>query len=268
MKNFLLVIEYDGTKYHGWQRQKTDRTIQGDIESALSTMTGQNVTLIGSGRTDAGVHALAQTANFKCMTRLDAPVFLNGLNSMLGDDIAILECREMDATYHARFDATLKTYIYRFINLPVKSAVGGRYAWYIKKPLDISAMNKAASLIVGKKDFKSFEGAGSPKATTVREVFSAEFRECNDGLICFEISANGFLRFMVRNIVGTLIDVGLGKTSMEGFKEILDSADRTRAGITAPAKGLFLKDVSYQDLSSCFSSFESVGCKRRSIPFC
>ncbi len=244
-KNFKLTIEYDGTQYHGWQRQKGKITIQEEIEKALFKMTRQKIGLKGSGRTDAGVHALGQTANFQCETVLDESAFQNGLNSLLPEDIVIKDCQLVDESFHARYDAKSKIYQYRILNRRVPVAIDRQYAWLIRKPLDIEVMRRAIHHLVGTHDFKAFEGTGSPRSHTRRSVLTAKVWIQNKDLIIFEIEADGFLRFMVRNIVGTLVDVGLGKITPDQFKEILFSKDRSRAGATAPAQGLFLKEVRY-----------------------
>ncbi len=247
MKNYKLTIEYDGTAYHGWQIQARDITIQESIETALSTMTREKIRLSGSGRTDAGVHALGQTANFKTESKITANSFFSGLNSLLPDDIVITACEEVDDDFHARFSAKIKTYQYRILNRSVALAIGRQYAWHIRKKLDVSAMQKAAEHIISTHDFKSFEGTGSPRAHTIRTVMRAEFAEKEDGYLIFEITANGFLRYMVRNLVGSLVDVGLLKTTPEEFKQILEAKNRDLAGATAPPQGLFLVNVSYEE---------------------
>jgi len=244
-KNFKITIEYDGTSYHGWQRQKTDRTIQEEIEKAVLTITGQQVSLTGSGRTDAGVHAYAQVANFKCETNLGPQDLFRGLNSLTADDIVIKGCEEVDASFHARYDVKSKIYVYKVKNRPDPAAIGRQYAWHIRNALNLDAMRAASDHLIGIHDFKAFEGAGSPRAHTTRSVFKARLVEAPDGYLAFEIEADGFLRFMVRNIVGTLVDVGLGKISPADFKGILESKDRDQAGATAPAHGLFLKNINY-----------------------
>ncbi len=244
-KNFKIVIEYDGASYAGWQRQKTDRTLQGEIENALRTMTRTKINLIGSGRTDAGVHALGQVANFHCQTRLEPVDFFKGLNSLLDDDIVIRGCERVPDTFHARYDAKGKTYRYHIHNHKLPVAVGRQYVWYIRHPLDIQAMQQAAAGIVGEYDFRAFEGAGSPRAHTVRTVWRAEIQKVADSAVEFEIEANGFLRFMVRNIVGALVAVGCRKISPEAFAGILAGKDRTKAPPTAPPQGLFLVAVHY-----------------------
>ena len=247
MKNYKLTIEYDGTAYHGWQIQARDITIQESIETALSTMTREKIRLSGSGRTDAGVHALGQVANFKTESKITANSFFSGLNSLLPDDIVITACEEVDDDFHARFSAKIKTYQYRIFNRSVALAIGRQYAWHIRKKLDVSAMQKAAEHIIGTHDFKSFEGTGSPRAHTIRTVMHAAFAETENGYLVFEMTANGFLRYMVRNLVGSLVDVGLLKTTPEEFKQILEAKNRDLAGATAPPQGLFLVNVSYEE---------------------
>ncbi|PIP37460.1 MAG: tRNA pseudouridine(38-40) synthase TruA [Desulfobacterales bacterium CG07_land_8_20_14_0_80_52_14] len=245
MLNFKLFIEYDGTAYHGWQRQKACPTIQGEIEKVVRKMAGKAVTVIGSGRTDAGVHALGQVAHFHCETRLSPKSFLSGLNSLLPKDIVIHRIVKTKRDFHARYNARTKTYQYRILNRPIPKAVGRFYAWHVRKPLDLSAMRSAAGYLTGTHDFKSFEGAGSPRSHTLRTVTKAALSKSAGGIILFEIQADGFLKAMVRNIVGTLVYVGLGKISPEEMEEILRSKDRRKAGPTAPSCGLFLKKVIY-----------------------
>lgn len=244
-RNFKLTIEYDGTSYFGWQRQKDPNTIQGTIEHAIRRLTGHNVTLTGSGRTDAGVHALGQVANFHADTRLAAGDIGRALNSLLPGDIVILSCDEMPDNFHARFDAVSKIYRYRLLNRPAPPAIGRQYAWHIKKPLDACSMRDALDHLRGMHDFKAFEGAGSPRAHSVRHVMKAELIERNGHGFDFEIEANGFLRHMVRNIVGTLVDIGLSRNPPDDLGKILETADRSKAGITAPPHGLFLVHVNY-----------------------
>jgi tRNA pseudouridine38-40 synthase len=245
LKNFKIIIEYDGTRYHGWQRQKEDTTVQGEIEKALSIMTAKQIVLNGSGRTDAGVHALGQAANFLCDTDLEPGVFQRGLNSLLPEDIVIRECRQVDDTFHARYNVKSKIYHYRIFNHPLPAAINRQYVWSIRKQLDTEAMRFAVSHIIGHHDFKAFEGAGSPRAHTTRHVMAADLIDAGNRRFTFRIEADGFLRFMVRNIVGTMVDVGLGKTLPAEFKQILKSKDRTKAGATAPARGLCLMEVRY-----------------------
>jgi tRNA pseudouridine38-40 synthase len=244
-KTFKLIIEYDGSGFHGWQRQKSDRTVQETIEQALVRMTGEAVTVIGSGRTDAGVHARGQVASFQTATRLDAPIFFNGLNSLLPDDVRIRACYQMPDGFHARYDVSSKHYRYHILNRPIAPAIGRQFVWHIRKPLNIPAMTQAAGTLIGTHDFRAFEGTGSPRAHTVRTVNDSTIHMLEGGKLTYDIQADGFLRFMVRNIVGTLVEVGMGKRTAEEMKAILASRDRSRAGATAPPQGLFLMDVSY-----------------------
>ncbi len=244
-RTFKLIVEYDGSRFHGWQRQKYDRTVQETIEKALAIMTKETVTLIGSGRTDAGVHALGQVAGFKTRSHLDAQTFFNGLNSLLPDDVVIRACEPAPGAFHARFDVTSKHYRYHILNLSRPRAIGRQFFWQIRKPLNVPAMNDAAAILLGTHDFKAFEGTGSPRAHTIRAVTESVVKRDDDGKLTYDIRANGFLRFMVRNIMGTLVEVGLGKRSASDVETILRSRNRGMAGATAPARGLFLMEVIY-----------------------
>jgi tRNA pseudouridine38-40 synthase len=245
MTNFKITIEYDGSAYHGWQRQSSERTIQGEIENALKTMTGNSVAVTGSGRTDAGVHALNQTANFRCAASLTPEVFLKGLNSLLSEDIVITSCKIVPENFHARYDVKSKVYHYRILNRTLPAAISRQYAWHIRKKLNLSAMQEALCCIIGSHDFKAFEGSGSPRVSTVRCIINADLVKAENDYLVLKIEGDGFLKFMVRNIVGTLVDVGFDKITPHDFKQILISKDRNLAGITAPAHGLFLMDVKY-----------------------
>ncbi|MGD9309061.1 MAG: tRNA pseudouridine(38-40) synthase TruA [Desulfosarcina sp.] len=244
-RTFKLIIEYDGSNFHGWQRQKSDRTVQETIEKALAIMTREKVSLTGSGRTDAGVHALGQAASFKTRSGLTAMAFLNGLNSLLPDDVVVRACEPMPEGFHARFGVQSKHYRYHILNTHLAPAIARQYVWHIRKPLDVAAMRQAAQLVVGTHDFKAFEGAGSPRDHTVRTVTGSTVTAGTGGKLTYDIQASGFLRFMVRNIVGTLVDVGLGKIAAADVDSILQSKDRAHAGATAPPQGLFLVDVAY-----------------------
>jgi tRNA pseudouridine38-40 synthase len=246
LRNFKLTIEYDGSGYQGWQRQPNGPSIQSTIEEALKRMTCQAITLIGSGRTDAGVHALGQVANFTCDTRIEPHVFHKGLNSILPDDIVIRECDEVPAEFHSRFDAKSKLYHYHILNQSIPTAIGRHYAWWIRRPLDLAEMQAAARHLLGKHDFKAFEGAGSPRSHTIRHIMQVDLADRPDGTIRFAVEADGFLRYMVRNIVGTLVSVGRGDIDVAQFKTILLSKDRNQAAATAPPHGLFLIKVNYR----------------------
>lgn len=246
VKNFKLTIEYDGSPFHGWQRQKNDRTVQEEIENALELMTRQSITLHGASRTDAGVHALGQVANFFCATRLDCETLLKGLNALTSNAVVIRNCENVPKYFNAQFDAQSKVYRYRILNAPLPCAIGRQYAWYYYKPLDLAAMRRAAAHIIGLHDFRAFEGVGSPRAHSVRHVLNAVIYKADDYIV-FEIEGEGFLRHMVRNIVGTLVDVGLGRLHADDVRTIRLSRDRRQAGLNAPAHGLFLVKVKYDD---------------------
>lgn len=245
IRNFKLTIEYDGTRFHGWQRQKGLPTIQEAVRDAILAVTQQTVPVFGSGRTDAGVHALGQVASFACDTRLAPATLQKALNSLLDDDIVVTDCQEVPLDFHAQYSTKSKTYQYRILNREIPAALCRRYAWHIKKPLEMKAMQAALPAIIGRHDFSSFEGVGSPRTSPERHVTEASFTAQPGGYIVFEITADGFLKHMVRNIVGTLVDVGLGRTAPEAVAAILAARDRSRAGATAPAHGLFLVRVCY-----------------------
>ena len=191
------------------------------------------------------MHAFGQVANFRCATALAAGVLLRGLNSLLPDDVVICSCESAPSDFHARYDARSKTYVYRILNRQLAAAVGRHYAWHIRAPLDLAAVARATEHIVGKRDFKAFEASGSPRSSTVRTVSQAAWKRRDHGCLEFSITADGFLRFMVRNLVGTLVDVGRGKLAPSDFEVIVHSLDRRRAGATAPPHGLFLLRVDY-----------------------
>lgn len=243
--NFKLTIEYDGSNYHGWQKQKNDRTIQEEIENAIFKITRNQVVLAGSGRTDAGVHAFNQTAHFFCNTHIEAKNLGRAINSVVPNDIIIKKCVRMDDTFHARYDVKSKVYHYRILNRETPSAICRQYAWFIPKKLHVNAMKAAACHLPGTKDFKAFEATGSPRSSTIRRIINAELSVKDKGYLIFEIKGEGFLKYMVRNIVGTLVGVGAGKITPDDFKNIIASRDRSLAGRTAPACGLFLMHVNY-----------------------
>ncbi|MEJ5360355.1 MAG: tRNA pseudouridine(38-40) synthase TruA [Desulfobacterales bacterium] len=245
MPKFKLTIEYDGTAYRGWQRQAEGPTIQAEIERAIAALTGRPATVVGAGRTDAGVHALGQTAHFLSATHLGPDVLRKGLNALLPADIAVRECLPAPETFHARYDARSKRYRYRILNGEVRSALERHRCWFLPRPLDLDRMRRAAAYLLGRHDFKSFESSGSPRAHTVRRVIAADWSVDDQGFWCFEIEADGFLRGMVRNVVGTLAAVGAGRFAPEDVPRILEARDRRRAGACAPAHGLFLLRVTY-----------------------
>ncbi len=245
MRNIRLLIEYDGTHYQGWQVQPNGPTIQGMIEEKLALITGEAVHLMGSGRTDSGVHAFGQVANFKIKSQLDVRSIQKALNSLLPPDIVIQRAEEVEESFHARKASKSKVYEYRILNRDIRSAFRHGYAWHIPQKLDLEGMKKATQILVGEHDFSSFRSVGTPTRTAIRRITRAEWKKGRDGLIWFEIEASGFLKQMVRAIVGTLVEVGKGKIDSEEFQKVLDSKNRREAGPTAPAHGLFLKEVKY-----------------------
>jgi len=245
MRNIRLLIEYDGTNYLGWQIQPKGPTVQGMIEEKLSLLAGEKIHLVGSGRTDAGTHAFGQVANFRTQSKMEVESIQRALNSLLPSDMVIRKAEEMDERFNARREARSKVYEYRILNRPLRSAFHLGYAWHIPQRLDLDSMERAVRSLLGEHDFSSFRSVGTPTRTAVRKVIRAEWKRGRDGLIRFEIEANGFLKQMVRAIVGTLIEVGRGKIGIEEFQRIVDSKDRKMAGPTAPAHGLFLKEVKY-----------------------
>jgi tRNA pseudouridine38-40 synthase len=245
MRTIKLIIEYDGIRYLGWQIQPKGSTLQGILEDRLLSLTGEKVHLIGSGRTDAGVHAMGQVAHFKTKSQLDVQTIQRALNSLLPSDIVIQEVEEMGEDFHARKQVKSKIYEYRILNRNIRSVFHRDYVWHIPQRLNLKEMKKVTRSLVGEHDFSSFQSVGSPKRSAVRKVARAEWKQGPGGLLLFEIEANGFLKQMVRAIVGTLVEVGKGKMTTEKFQTILDSKDRKTAGPTAPAHGLFLKEVKY-----------------------
>jgi len=245
MRTIKLVVEYDGTHYLGWQVQPKGSTIQEVLQEKLFSLTGERVHLMGSGRTDAGVHALGQVAHFKTKSLLDPQTIQRALNGLLPSDIVIQSVVEVDEGFHARRSSKSKVYEYRILNRNLRSAFHKGYAWHIPQKLNLKEMKKATRQLIGEHDFASFQSVGSPQKTTVRKVIRAEWKRDRDGFLRFEIEANGFLKQMVRAIVGTLVEVGKGKIRSKAFRRVLDSKDRSKAGPTAPAHGLFLKEVKY-----------------------
>jgi tRNA pseudouridine38-40 synthase len=245
VRNIKLIIEYDGTAFHGWQIQPGQKTIQGVIKEQIDQITQEGVKLIGAGRTDAGVHALGQVANFQTESTIDLTALQRGLNSLLAPDIVITAIEEVAQDFHARFSARSKTYEYHILNCAYPSAFLKAYAWFIPHKLDIASMERCGRLLIGSHDFSSFRASGDESRHSVREVIHFEIERREGDLIVIVIEANAFLREMVRSIVGTLVDVGRGKTSVEEFEGIFQARDRRQAGMTAPAQGLFMKEVKY-----------------------
>ncbi len=245
MRNIRLTIEYDGTNYLGWQKQPQGSTVQEEIEKALKNMTGEDISILGSGRTDSGVHAFAQVANFETNSNIKPIKFQMGLNSSLPLDITISDAKEVDLDFHAQFSSKSKTYIYKIFNNDSPSALFRKRAWFMPLELDIDEMREAAEHLIGEHDFKAFAQAGIEVRTTVRNVLNVSLEQKDNNMILFSIEAKGFLKRMVRLIIGTLVQVGKGKITPTDFAEILDSGVKTKFVYAAPPQGLYLKEVKY-----------------------
>jgi tRNA pseudouridine38-40 synthase len=243
--HFKLTIAYDGTEFVGWQRQASGTSIQELLEIACSRLDARAVAVTGAGRTDAGVHACGQVANVSLDRSIDAATIVRALNNHLPAAVRVRDAVEVSSSFHARFDATGKRYRYRIWNEAVMSPFERAYTWHIPgPPLDVAAMASAAICLEGQHDFAAFQTAGAETHTTERTLFLSRVTAAGP-LITYDVHGNGFLRHMVRGIVGTLVEVGRGRHPTEWIKEVLNSRDRTRAGRTAPAAGLFLVGVEY-----------------------
>ena len=242
--NFKMLIQYDGSRYEGWQRQeRTGNTIQGKIEDVLSKMTGERTEIQGAGRTDAGVHAAGQVANVHLSADTDAKKLRTYLNHYLPEDIAVLQVEAVPERFHSRLNARGKVYAYR-IGTGEKHVFERKYIYDCGQKPDVEAMKKAAELLIGEHDFKSFCANKKMKKSTVRTIYDIEIEE-KESEICIFYRGNGFLHHMVRILTGTLLEVGLGKRAWNEMTEILEAKDREKAGATAPAKGLILLKVLY-----------------------
>lgn len=245
MRNIRLAVEYDGTAYCGWQWQKNGLSIQQVIEEAIGRITGEKIRVIGSGRTDSGVHALGQVANFHTNSSLAKRNLLLGINSLLPPDIAVRELEEADAEFHARFSVKSKVYLYQICNRSVRPVKERRYAWFIWVPLDVGKMREALAVFQGSHDFTSFCSTHTDSSDHVRTILSSTLEKDAGEMITISLEADGFLRYMVRTIVGVLVSAGLGKCTTAEVAGILEARDRRCAKLTAPPQGLFLKQVKY-----------------------
>lgn len=243
MRNLKLTIQYDGTKYCGWQKQPNSSGIQGTIEYAIYEITKEKVNIIGSGRTDAGVHALGQVANFKTNSSIPVARIPDALNAKLPKDVSIIDCQEVSDDFHSRYSATGKIYRYLIYNKPYRSPLYKDISYHVRYELDIEKMRLEAKSLLGTHEFKGFMSSGSSVKDTVRTIHNISIEYSGD-LIVLEVEGNGFLYNMVRIIVGTLVDIGRGRID-KPLEEIIASQDRGEAGHTAPAHGLFLKKVHY-----------------------
>ena len=244
MRNIKLIVQYDGTNYHGWQVQQNAVTVQEVIEKSIQAVTGARPHVTGCGRTDSGVHADKYVCNFFSDTKIPINKIVGALNSKLPKDIICKDAADMPTDFHATNSAVKKRYTYRILNSAVNDVFMSKYAWHYKYPLDVDAMKKAALAFIGEHDFIGFASSGFSVKTTVRTIYSLDIKKEND-LITIDVTGNGFLYNMVRIIAGTLVFVGCGKINAGDMADIINSCDRNRAGITAPAEGLFLSEVYY-----------------------
>lgn len=244
MRNIKLTIEYDGREYNGWQKQPTHLNIQGEIERAIQNVTGKEVELIGSGRTDAGVHAFGQVANFKIDSEFPIEKMPIAFNSQLKKSIRIKKAEEVSEEFHSRYDCHRKTYAYIIENSDQGSAIYRNLTYHVPQILDVENMKKAASYLVGKHDFSSFKSSGTSSKSSIRTIYEAQVIKEQERVV-IQLTGNGFLYNMVRIISGTLVEVGLGNIKPEQMKEIIESKDRQQAGKTLPAHALYLMDVDY-----------------------
>ena len=244
MRNIKLLIEYDGKDFNGWQKQPTKLNIQGEIERAIEQITGEEVELIASGRTDAGVHSLGQVANFKTNSSLPIEKFAVAINSKLKKSIRIQSAEEVEERFHSRYNCKQKTYRYIINNTEHGSAIYRYLEYHVPIKLDVKEMKRAIKHFEGEHDFKGFKASGTSSKSSVREIYKTKIEEEN-GRIIIELTGSGFLYNMVRIIAGTLVDVGLGKIKADEIPDIIESKDRTRAGKTLPPYGLYLLKVEY-----------------------
>jgi tRNA pseudouridine38-40 synthase len=261
MRTLKIVLAYDGTDFVGWQRQPVGASIQSHLEDALAAIEGRPVEVIGAGRTDAGVHAAGQVASCTLSHAIPAPTLLRALNAVLPAAIRVVAVEESRPGFHARYSARFKTYRYLVFNGAIVPPFCRGYAWHVPQALDVEAMTLAAQTLLGEHDFAALQGAGSSTRTTTRTMIAARVAVCapteifgdvvaasagNEGrVVAFEVTGTGFLRHMVRNATGSLVEVGLGRRPASWMAEVLASRDRDRAGPTAPPEGLFLVSVAY-----------------------
>ncbi len=246
MRNIKLTIEYDGKDFNGWQKQPNKLNIQGTIEQAIKLITGEEVDLMASGRTDAGVHAFGQVANFKTNSNIPTEKIAIALNSNLKKSIRIISAEEVDERFHSRLTCKKKTYRYIINNSEFSSAIYRNLEAHIPQKLDIEKMKEAVKYFEGEHDFKAFKASGTSSKSSVRTIYKAEVIQMPNNRIYIELTGNGFLYNMVRIIAGTLVDVGIGKIKPEDIRNIIESKDRALAGKTLQPNGLYLVSVYYE----------------------
>jgi tRNA pseudouridine38-40 synthase len=244
MRTLKLTLAYDGTRFVGWQRQADGESIQGLLEDTLARFEGAPVTVHGAGRTDAGVHALGQVASVRVTCTHDTPTLARALNAQLPEEIRILDVAEAAPDFNARFNARSKTYRYVLRNSPVADPFDRAYVWHLGERLDVDAMGRAAAALVGTHDFAAFQSTGTETSGTVRTILASEVSGRN-GLVTYDVTGDGFLRHMVRAIVGTLVEIGRGWRPPGDMTTLIAGGRRSNAGSTAPARGLFLVRVDY-----------------------
>ena len=246
MKHYLLQIEYFGENYCGWQRQNHSPSIQEELEKALSKIANQKIEVICAGRTDTGVHATSQIVNFSSDSNRSKQAWINGTNAILPHDIKIKNIIEVDGNFNSRFSALNRTYNYIIYNNPISSPIYSKHSLWYKYNLDLNAMNEACNYLIGEQDFSSFRSSQCQSNTPFRNIIKAEFTKHNDFII-FEVKGNAFLHHMIRNLVGSLLKVGQKQKPSKWIKELLNYKDRTKAGETAKAHGLYFVGVEYPE---------------------
>jgi tRNA pseudouridine38-40 synthase len=245
LRRIKLVIEYDGSCFHGWQIQNNANTVQEEIERAVYKITGEQTRVTGSGRTDAGVHAYGQVAHFDTNSNIPPVKFSDALNSALPSGIAIILSEEVSEDFHARFSATKKTYKYKILNRKARSPIMEKRAWHIKGMLNVDSMNEAARNFIGYHDFTAFCSSGHNITSFERNIYISQWTVDNEHLV-YTVSGDGFLYNMVRIMTGTMVEVGMNKRAADSIFELFEKKDRNLSGITAPAHGLYLVEVNYE----------------------
>ena len=246
MRNIKLTIEYDGKDFNGWQKQPNKLNIQGTIEQAIKRITGEDIELNASGRTDTGVHALGQVANFKTNSNIPIEKIAIAINTNLKKSIRVISAEEVEEKFHSRLKCKKKTYRYIINNSEFASAIYRNYETHIPLKLNIQKMSEAIKYFEGEHDFKAFRASGTSSKSSVRTIYKAQIIQKENNRIWLELTGNGFLYNMVRIIAGTIVDVGMGKISPDDIKEIINSKDRNKAGKTLPPQGLYLVNVEYK----------------------